>query len=160
MRDGALPAIALCLALGLALSHSSWRAWLTSGAALTVAAVTTSVFAVPLEWQQLVVLGCWAGCLLCCGAVYLGRPASPLVAGLVAAAAGMLIGALTSEIGQARTLVLALPWLAVFVPGAWLVRQRYAIVVKVLTSWLLAVAILSAGLTVVAGPTAGADHLE
>lgn len=160
MRDGALPAIALFLALGMMLAYAADRTWLAAAIAALLAAVGASAVVLPLEWQAYVVIACWSGTLLCAIAIYAARPIPRSAAILTAVFAGLATGALTGETGRPGVLALALPCLLVRFPAVWLVRQRRAVVLKVLTSWIVAVAILSTGLTVAAGVNAGADHLE
>ncbi|MFN2474615.1 MAG: hypothetical protein ABR588_11955 [Sphingomicrobium sp.] len=160
MRDGAVPAIALCLALGILLAYAPRRALLAAIVAIALVAIAVSAIVLPLEWQAYVVIACWAGTLLFALAIYVARPIPLTAAVLAAVLAGLMVGALTSEIGRPTVLALALPCVLVSLPASWLVQRRKAIVLKVLTSWIVAVAILSTGLTLAAGVNAGADHLE
>lgn len=160
MRDGALPAIALCLMLGMMLAYARPRSVLAAIVVLGLSALGASAIVFPLEWQAYVVIACWCGTMLFAMAIYLARSIPVLGAILAAATAGAMTGALTGEIGRPGVLASALPCVLVCLPAGWLVRRRHAIVLKVLTSWIVAVAVLSTGLTIAAGVNAGADHLE
>lgn len=160
MRDGALPAIALCLVFGMMLTYAPGKATLWGIAAGTLVAIVVSAVALPLEWRAQIVLACWAGTILAAAGVYLARPIPAWLAVFAAVAAGLLTGLLTGEVGRPGVLAAALPCMLIRFPAIWLVRSRRAIVLKVLTSWIVAVAILSAGLTVATGANAGSDHLE
>lgn len=46
------------------------------------------------------------------------------------------------------------------VPGRWIVSRRYAIVLKILSGWLIAVALLSAALPLITTPGYQSDHME
>lgn len=161
MRDGALPAMLLCLALGLLLAQASGRGRAAAAVALIMVAVPIGGLAWPIAWQGLLLLSCWGMTLLLIGGVYVARAVPVSVAVAAALLGGVLAGAITSEVGRVGVLVVALLCVLVAWPGAWLIRRQQAIVVKVLASWLLAVAMLSAGVTLASrDANAGADHLD
>lgn len=160
MRDGALPAVVLCLALGLLLAHAPRRRWLFALLAVSASALPASAFAYPPAWQAPILVACWVVTLLFIAGVLVARPLPFPLALALAAAAGLLTGLLTGEAGRPEVLAAALPCLLVRVPAAVLLARRRGIVLKVLASWLGAVAILSAELTLATGASVGADHLD
>src|SRR5437763_1209748 len=117
MRDGALPAIALCLALGMLFAYASRRAWFAATGTLIVVAVGVSALVLPLEWQAFVVIGCWAAAVLFTLGIYCARPVPLVLSLLTAALAGALVGAQTSETGRPGVLVAALPFMLVRIPA-------------------------------------------
>lgn len=160
MRDGVLPAAVLCAALGLWLGFAPRRAIPPAVLALVVAAAAASVFPPPIAWRGAVVVGCFGLALLAAAAVHLPRGPGfgPAVAS--AAAAGVLAGAAVALAGRPVELLKVLPPVLLCLPAGWLVARRRALPVKILASWLAAVALLSAGLTAAQGPTSGADHVD
>lgn len=74
--------------------------------------------------------------------------------------AGVWAGGLATVSSTKAGLVLAFPFGLVFILGQWLGRIGYGVAVKVLASWVIAIAMLAFFVTLI--PTAGyeADHME
>ena len=160
MRDGALPAVLLCLAFGMAICRQQRHNIALALIILAIGAAATSALVFPDELAAPTAIASAALTVLFVFAVYSGRAFHPaLVAGL-GVAASALIGALTSFAGQASLLLIALPATLVAFPAAWLAHTGRAIALKVIASWILAVSLLSIGLTFAQGVSAGSDHLD
>jgi len=160
MRDGALPAVLLCLAFGMAICRQQRHNIALALIILAIGAAATSALVFPDELAAPTAIASAALTVLFVFAVYSGRAFHPaLVAGL-GVAASALIGALTSFAGQASLLLFALPATLVAFPAAWLAHTGRAIALKVIASWILAVSLLSIGLTFAQGVSAGSDHLD
>lgn len=160
MRDGALPAILLCVIAGMPLVNASRRAAATSVLLLLFAALTASALIVPFELRLAVVVLCWGLVIVGALGVLRARPLPVTVTILFATAAGLSTSAMTALVGQLSVLALSLPWVAVWIPATLLAGSGRAIIVKVLASWILAVALLSTGLTLSQGVNSGSDHLD
>jgi hypothetical protein len=79
----------------------------------------------------------------------------------VAVNAGFWSGAVVAVAGSESDLLRALPAALTIAPASWLIRSRAAIVVKVVSSWLIAVALLAATLQLLpVTPGYIPDHLE
>lgn len=75
--------------------------------------------------------------------------------------AGLWSGSVLAIAGSPLDLLKALPCVLVFLPAAWLISRRLPIVVKVVSSWLIAVAILAATLQFLpVTPGYLPDHLD
>jgi glucan phosphoethanolaminetransferase (alkaline phosphatase superfamily) len=75
--------------------------------------------------------------------------------------AGVWSGAVVALAGSRLDLLKALPCVLVFLPAAWIVGRRAPIVVKVVSSWLIAVAVLAATLQFLpVTPGYLPDHME
>lgn len=160
MRDGAFPAMLLSLMLGLTLAFAARRTVAIACLLLAAAALATSLFALPLEWRGAMAIGCWSETVLLAILVFSGRPLPAPLAAVAATIAGCFVGAVASQLARPFVIVEALLCTLILLPAAWLVRRRWSIAVKVLASWLLAVAVLAGGTTIATGPTAGSDHLD
>ena len=79
---------------------------------------------------------------------------------LLAVNTGFWAGAVTAIAGSDRDLLRALPVALLAFPAGWLVAHRGALAIKVLASWLIAVAILVAALPMVPTPGYVQDHME
>ncbi len=160
MRDGALPAVLLCLAFGMAICRQQRHNIALALIILAIGAAATSALVFPDELAAPTAIASAALTVLFVIAVYSGRALHPALAAALGVAAGALIGALTSFTGQASLLLFALPATLVAFPAAWLAHTGRAIALKVIASWILAVSLLSICLTFAQGVSAGSDHLD
>jgi len=146
--------------LGLALAFLPLRTALL--AALAMAAAAVLIFAVGTDpaWIETIFIGCWLSVIGC--ALLLIRP-SKVPTGLFFAAAviaGLWAGAVSSVAGGVRDLAIALPLVLVLVPGQMIVARGWEIGLKVLASWLTAVAILATMVSLTPTPGYVPDHME
>lgn len=129
-------------------------------AMLAVASGALWWLAPPARWLETIYVGCWlsviANALMVCLPVRL-PPAIPIAA---AAATGAWAGAVTAVSGRGPDLAIALPCVLLCVPGWLIVDRGWAIAVKVLASWLMAVAILATMVSLVPTPGYVPDHME
>ncbi len=160
MRGGFWPPALLCAALAFALAFVPLRIRLWSLVALVAAAAVTSRVSFPQGLHEVIFAGCWASVILAALTVH-GRVRAALwPATLLATNAGVWSGAVTAIAGNNRDLLAALPVALLSFPAAWLVARGYSIAIKILASWLIAVAILVAALPIVSTPGYRQDHLE
>ncbi len=160
MRDGALPAVLMCLAFGMAICRQRLRNIALTLIILASVAAPTSALVFPDLLAAPTAIAAAGLTILFVFAVYSDRAFHPALVAVFGVSAGVLIGALTSFGGQASMLLLALPATLVAFPAAWLAHTGRAIALKVMASWILAVSLLSIGLTLVQGVNAGSDHLD
>jgi hypothetical protein len=161
LRGGALPPALLCAALGLALAFAPRRAWGPSLVALAVTATALAIAPVPPGWLEGVFLGCWMSVAASAATVYLPGALSPRRAFALSLNAGFWSGAVVALAGSRLDLVKALPCVLVLLPAASIVGWRAPIVVKVVSSWLIAVAVLAATLQFLpVTPGYMPDHLD
>jgi hypothetical protein len=156
-----LPPALLFAALGLALAFSDRKRLPLM--MLITAAIAAPVSFVPFShsWADGLFLGCWASVLLAGVVVHLPGGVGPRLAAILALDVGFWGGAVIAVAGHPLDLAISLPWVALAYPGAWLVKSKWQIAVKVLASWLIAVALLSATLQITT-PTPGyvPDHMD
>jgi hypothetical protein len=161
VRGGTLPLALLYTALGLALAFAPRRAWGPSMVALTTTAATLSFARIPCNWLEFVFLGCWMSVAASAGTVHLPAGLGSRAAVALSVNAGFWSGAVVTLAGSRLNLVKALPCALVLLPAAWIVRWRVPIVVKVISSWLIAVAMLAAMLPFLrVSPGYVPDHME
>lgn len=160
MRGGALPAALIFAALGFALSFAPRR--IRAPALLVAAIAAIAMLQVPIgpTHAELVYFACWACVIGAAGSVHLpggvpGRVALPL-----ALVCGAGAGAVVTQAGGLRDLAAALPAAVVIVPASWLVSTDRGIAVKVVSSWLIAIAMLAAALPLTPTPGYAPDHME
>lgn len=78
---------------------------------------------------------------------------------LLCANSGFWCGTLAT-LAPAQNVLLMLPLALLAIPGGWIVSRGYAIALKVLSGWLVAVALLSAALPLVTTPGYVPDHMD
>ena len=125
-----------------------------------VAALIVAQVPIPPRGVELVFLGCWASTVAAAAMVHFPqwlRGPAPLLFGLNA---GSWAGATVAVAGTTLDLAKASLWLALVLPGAWLVATQRSVAVKVVSSWLIAIALLAAVLPIVPTPGYAPDHME
>lgn len=160
MRGGFLPPAILCAVLGLALAFVTLRQALVAAAIMAFAAAAVWLIAPPVSLIEPIYVGCWLSVIACAALAY--RPQALPRAGFTIAAgnAGVWAGAVTAVSGQGRDLAIALPCVLLFVPGQPVVRRGWGTGLKILASWLTAVAILATMVSLTPTPGYKPDHME
>ena len=160
MRGGALPPALLCAALAFALAFVPRQVILP--ALLALCAVAILVVLLPLKTisPELIFAGCWLSIVATAATVHIRWHFGMPVALLLGANAGLWAGAVVAISGIPTDLARALPVALLAFPAGWLVVNRGAIAVKVVASWLVAVAILAGTLPIVPTPGYVQDHME
>ena len=161
MRGGALPPALLCGAIGLALAFAPRRAWLPSLVTLAIATAALAVLLIPRKWLEGVFLGCWVSVAATAATVHLPRGLTVRSAVALSLNAGVWSGAEVGLAGSRFDIVKALVCILLLIPASFIVRRRAPIIVKVVASWLIAVAVLAATLQFLpVTPGYLPDHLD
>jgi hypothetical protein len=161
MRDGALPAALLCAAVGLAIAFAPRRAWFPSIAILAAAAVIAGAAFAGVVGAESVFFGCWTSVAASAAAIHIPRGLSSRGALLLSLNGGLWSGGVIAAAGAYPQLCGTLPCVLVLFPAAWFVRSGAPVVVKVISSWLMAIAVLSATLALLpVTPGYMPDHLD
>ena len=160
MRGGFLPPGILCAALGLALAFIPLRRALLAALLLVGVAVSVWWLGPPVRWIEPIYICCWLSVIA--NALMTYAPARMPSGSQLAAAVntGVWAGAVTAVSGHGRDLAVALPAVLLFLPGRLVVARGWSIGVKVLASWLTAVAILATMVSMVPTPGYEPDHME
>lgn len=156
MVPPALLFAALACALAFAAPGRRWPALL----AALVAALAAAQLPLPPKWVDGVFLGLWASTVIVAAFVHFPRRLASGVPLALGINAGLWAGASVAIAGTTLDLAKAAPWLALVVPGAWLVAGGRGVAVKVVSSWLIAIAVLAAVLPIVPTPGYAPDHME
>ena len=161
MRGGALPPALLFAALGLALAFAPRRAWGPSVATLAATAVAFAFAPLPPGWREGVFVGCWMSVSTTAAAVHLPRGPGLWGALILSFNAGVWSGSVVALAGSPLDLLKALSCVFVFLPAAWVIGRRASIIVKVVSSWLIAIAVLALTLQFLpVTPGYMPDHME
>lgn len=161
MRAGVVPISLLFVALGLALASAPRRVRISS---LLVFVATLGAFSplrTPQAWLEFVFLGCWLAVIATAVSVHFASALGLFAALVLSVDAGLWASAVLSLGGSRADLLKAVPWTLIVVPASWFVRRRGALPVKVVSSWIMAVAVLAIGLQLLpVTPGYLPDHLE
>lgn len=160
MRGGVLPPALLFAALALMLPFASRRAMLPALGVAAVAAIAVANLPIPKPWTETMFIGCWISVIVTAALVHLRRGPDRLVAVPLALNAGAWAGGTVAVAGAGADLARALPVLLLALPGQWLVAHGRGIAVKVIASWLIAIAVLAATLATIPTPGYVQDHME
>ena len=156
-----LPAALVGASLGLALSFASLRGRILALPAVVLSAIVAWMFApsfVPLGSTPF--LACGVCIVVAATAVFLARRIVTCVALALATATGACVGVVVAVAGQPADLPLPLALILLMVPGGWLVASGRQIALKVVASWLTAIALLSAALPLTPTPGYEPDHFQ
>lgn len=161
MRGGALPPALLAAALGFALAFAPRRILAPAIAVFAVAFIGVALTKVPQPWTDAVFYACWASVIVTALSVHLPKGLPSPAALALAVNAGLWAGAVVSTTGTPLDITKSLPWVLLCLPARWLAARRLSVAIKVVSSWLAAVAILAAALpTTTPTPGYAPDHME
>ena len=161
MRGGVLPPALLFAALSLALGCAPRRAWAPSLIALLASLGVFAFVPVPSNWLEGVYLACWISVIATAACVYFVRGPGLRLTLALSLNAGVWASAVVCLSGSRSDLLKALPSVLILFPVSWVVGRRGSIPVKVVSSWIIAVAALAAALQLLpVTPGYLPDHLE
>jgi hypothetical protein len=161
MRGGVVPPALLFVALGLALAFAPRGARAPSLLALLATLGLFTFLPAPRAWLEGVFLGCWISVIATAASVHLTRGLGRRAALALSLNAGVWASAVISLSGSRLDLLKALPGVLVLLPASWFVARHAPIPVKVVSSWVIAVAVLAATLQLLpVTPGYLPDHLE
>jgi hypothetical protein len=160
MRVGVVPAALLFVALGLALAFAPRSARAASLLALIATLGVFTFVPTPQAWLEGVFLGCWIAVIATAASVHL-RGLGLLAALVLSVDAGIWASAVISLSGSRLDLLKALPCSLILLPASWVVRRYDSVPVKVVSSWIIAVAVLAITLQLLpVTPGYLPDHME
>ena len=152
----ALLMIATAFALAFAPARIRWSALL----AFLASGVAAALFTSPEWWTQAMLAGAWLSVIATALAVYRKPDVSLTTPHVLAINAGFWLGAVSTTVDNDWALARMAPLVLIVVPAGWLVARRASIVLKFLSSWLVAIAILIMALPMVTTPGYVEDHME
>jgi len=156
-----LPAVLVAAAFGIAIANVRSE-WLWSSIVVFVASAAIVAFApIPAVWNERTYLACWIVIVACSAGVHLPNALRARVMVVLAVAAGATGGAVAGA-ANAHAIVASLSLIATTTSlASRAVAQRLPLAPKVVSSWLIAVALLAATLQMLpVTPGYLPDHLE
>ena len=160
MNGGIIPSLLLCATIGLLLSFTMGRvAWLAVSG-MAAAAVVMALVALPQSLATAIFVGIWSTIIATAALAYFPPAVAARWALPLAIVAGVGVGSLASLSARKSDLVLALPIALLFVPGRWVVAHGYGLGIKIVASWMIAIAMLSTFVSLTPTPGYQPDHME
>lgn len=160
MNGGILPLVLLSATVGLLLSFTIGRVgWM----AIVIMASLAAIMAATSSAQNMIAaltLGLLAMTIIAAAITILRPSAADTLVVPLAMIVGIGAGALASSSGRKGDLLLALPLSLLFVPGRRIVANGYGIAIKVVASWMIAIATLSIFVSMTPTPGYEPDHME
>jgi hypothetical protein len=158
---GDAAATLLLLALGVALTHAPRRAVGPSLLAMLAALSISILLPVTCVSPGPLFLGCWISVIATAASVHLRHGMSTRAAMSLSFNAGGWAGAVLMASGSPLDVVRVLPAVLLVLPARFIVARHGPIAVKVLASWIIAIAALSAALQALpVTPGYLPDHVE
>ena len=156
-----MPPSLLFGALGLALAFAPRRAWAPSLVATGMTMSALALVPIPRSWLEYAFLACWISVATTAAMVHLPQGTSFTGAIALSVNAGVWATAVVKLAGAPVDLFEALPWVLLFLPAAWMVTKYGTVAPKVLSSWVIAVAVLAGALQLLSViPGYMPDHIE
>lgn len=160
MRGGFLPPAILVAMIALVLAFIPLRrASVAAGLMIAVALMAWWV-GPSTRWLEPIFVGCWLSVIATASLLYRPERLPPWLFLAAAANAGLWAGAVTAVAGRGGDLAIALPIVLLFVVGHPVVLRHWGIGLKVVASWLAAVAILATMVSLTPTPGYQSDHME
>ncbi|MEO6248156.1 MAG: hypothetical protein ABIO85_06185 [Sphingomicrobium sp.] len=160
MNAGILPIAILFFALGLGLSFSPLRAALVAVAAMVVAAVALSYAPLPRAWLEAVFVGLWVSVIGSICLAYVPRRVPQSLAIAAGLNGGVWAGSLAGLATMRPGMVMVMPLVLSLFLGRAVVALRQPIAVKVVGSWVIAVATLAIFVSLTPTPGYQQDHMQ
>jgi hypothetical protein len=132
-----------------------------SSLALLIGIAGALLIALPSRLLEIAFLACWTSTALTAASVHLPNGLNKVGVVALSLNAGLCSGWVVSLAGSPRDLLIAVPFILLALPAWFLVSRHGAIAIKVASSWLIAIAMLSAALPFLpVTPGYQPDHLE
>lgn len=160
MNGGLLPLLLICVTLGLSLALAPWRMAWFAVAAMTVSALLLSLARLAPDTSDAIFVGLWLSVIVTAVLTYLPRRYADRLMIPAGLNAGAWAGALSAVSDKRGDLILAIGAALLFIPARWFTLRGYHIVIKVVASWMIAIASLSMFVSFMPTPGYKPDHME
>ena len=159
--NATMPALLVAVAFGIALASAPARSRTVGMIAFLVAAAVVAFAPIPAGWSEYVHLSCWIAIVTCAASVHFPYRNGVRASLVLAFAAGAASGAAVDLANAHAMLVSAALIATTACIASRVTAQRVPLAPKVVSSWLIAIALLAATLQIVpVTPGYLADHLE
>lgn len=160
MNGGILPLVLICAAFGLSLACVSLRVAGLGLAAMTVAGLMLSLMPIPTSASDIILLGLWLSVIATAALTYAPRRFADRLMIPAGLNAGGWAGALAAVSDMRGGLIVAFAVGLLFIPARWFTLRGYHIAIKVVASWMIAIASLSMFVSFMPTPGYKPDHME
>lgn len=160
MNSGILPMLLLCATLALSLALAPTRIGWLGLVAMAAGALLMSLLPLPANLSEAIFIGLWLSVVATAVLTYVPRRFADRVMIPAGFNAGAWVGALATVSEMRGSLLPALSLGLLSVPARRFTLHGYHIVIKVIASWMIAIALLSAFVSLMPTPGYKPDHME
>jgi len=160
MNGGILPMVLLCATLALSLALAPARVGWLGLAAMAAGALLMGLMPLPVGWSAAIFVGLWLSVVVTAVLTYVPRRFADRLMIPAGFNAGAWIGALAAVSDMRGSLLLALSPGLLLIPARRFTLHGYHIVIKVIASWMIAIALLSTFVSLMPTPGYKPDHME
>jgi len=159
MNGGLVPLLLLSATIGLMLAFVPGRSAWFALAAFAVAALAG--LAIPLGLSpQIIFTALWLSAIVAAILVYVPVARWSVAVLPLCLNAGFWLGASAALTGNHAALALGLLPVLIAIPARWFTHRKFDIVIKVIASWMIAIASLSLFVSLIPTPGYKPDHME
>ena len=159
MNGGLVPLLLLSASIGLMLAFVATRAMIIGLIAFVGAALLALAFPLGMS-PNMLFAGLWLSMIAATILVYVPVVRWSFAAIPLCLNAGFWLGSCAALSGDSTAPALGLLPALVAIPAKWLTRREFDIAIKVVASWLIAIASLSLFVSLVPTPGYKPDHME
>ena len=160
MNSGNAPFMLMGVTLGVVLSRVEKRvAWAGLAIAMIGAAITALV-PIGAAATDIIYGGLWLSMIVTAVLAFVPTAHVTRLTIIAAGNVGAWSGALAGLGGIRTGLLIALPFALLFVPGQWIVARGQDVAMKVVASWMIAIASLSLLVSLMPTPGYKSDHMQ
>lgn len=160
MNGGTLPFLLMGITLSVFLSRVDRRLGWAGLATAMLSAVVSALVPFGAASTDTIYLGLWVSMIATAVLVYLPPARVARLTVIAAGNAGAWSGALAGLGGVRTALLIALPVALLFLPGQWMVARGHDVALKVVASWMIAIASLSLLVSLMPTPGYKPDHMQ
>lgn len=160
MNSGLLPQMLISATIALMLSLVSWRIAIVSGVVFVMASVAMLFVPLSPQFADAALIGLWLTMIVTALMVYLPTAHWTRLALPMSLNAGIWTGACAVLAGHHGGLLLGLLPLFILIPARLIVARNFTMIIKVVASWMIAIATLSAFVSLVPTPGYKPDHMQ
>ncbi len=159
MNGGILPIALLFFATGLALALTPGRSAWIGIVAIAVSALAVSTLPIPPSATEVIFIGLWVSIIATAATCYTSRFVDNRWNIVFAINNGIWAGALAATSDMQSGLALAIPIALIALPGQWIAARGFGIALKVVASWVIAIASLAIFVSLTPTPGYKPDHM-
>jgi len=160
MNGGIVPFLLMGVTLGVMLSRVDRRLGWAGLAIAMIGAAAAALVPIGAAATDTVYTGLWLSMIVAAGLAFVPPARLRRLTVIAAGNAGAWSGALAGLGGIRTGLLVALPFALLFLPGQWIAARGQDVAIKIVASWMIAIASLSLLVSLMPTPGYKPDHMQ